>query len=145
MMFVPDLAHFSLHAKDLGLEPSDEAPEGLFDTAVIGNWKKALRRYFTGPMHWSLEVGTNGRLHVHALAAFEDGPPQLRRPSSLVKPIVNEAHFENCVAYSYKPSMAYTAKNLALFWQVKRTLKRLPNTSGTLHLQTWVRPVSEQS
>lgn len=116
---------FSLHAEHLGLPAEAADPERLYLAVNVSLWLQAIRRHFKGPLYWRLELG-EGRIHVHIVAAYDDGPPGLPRGGELVKPLHDP---EGWIAYISKPNAAYTGANLGRYLKARRR-GRLPRLSG---------------
>ncbi len=133
-------AHFSLHTEHLDLSREAAAPALLFDRRNVDRWKQAIKRHFTGPCRWKLELGRCGRVHAHILANLDDGPAELPRGGQVVKPCLH--YLDAVVGYVTKPPLEYCAEHLALWSEAKRR-GRLPRLSGTMNLPnktTWNEP-----
>lgn len=85
---------FTLTPADVGLPEHLEQPSNLYQHAALETIFGALERTFSGPFYAVLEVGEGtaserGRLHIHAVAHRDDGPPDLRRDSERHKPVTD--------------------------------------------------------
>jgi hypothetical protein len=135
-------AHFSLHTEHLDLSREAAAPALLFDRANVRRWREAIKKHFTGPHRWRLQLGRSGRIHAHIIADLADGPAELPRSGQIVKPCA--AYFEAAVRYVCKPPLEYTAEHLALWLEAKKR-GRLPRLSGSHGIPTrrrWQNPSS---
>lgn len=73
---------YTLDANDLGLDPSLERPECLYDQGAVECWVRALAREFgKAPYFWRLEVGREGRVHLHVLSSRNAGCHHIVRGS----------------------------------------------------------------
>lgn len=133
---VPDLHRYNLHAEHLDLPPECAEAARLCCRRNIRRWLQAIRAKLKGPLYWCLEVGENGRVHVHVLAAGDAGLLHLPRGGEVVKRVY---YLPGLLEYWGKPAMPYTAPNMAL-WLVAKRRGRLPRLSGTVRVpnrRTW--------
>lgn len=133
---VPDPYRYNLHAEHLGLPPECAEAALLLCPRNVRWWVRALRAKLKGPLYWCLEVGENGRVHVHVLAAGDAGLLHLPRGGEVVKRVYN---LPGLLEYLGKPAMPYTAGNVAL-WLIAKRRGRLPKLSGTVRVpnrRTW--------
>lgn len=84
---------YSLTVADLDPAISD-APDGIYDPAIVNALFSAAARHFRGPFFMTLEVGRGdldapgrGRLHPHVIAHRDDGPQHIARDSERCKPV----------------------------------------------------------
>jgi hypothetical protein len=64
---------FSLQYHNLFLDKKHAAKHLIYDRATIKIWKDAIRREIRPPYFFCLEVGKEGKIHVHVIAARDAG------------------------------------------------------------------------
>ncbi len=64
---------YSLHHDHLFLDKKHAAKHLIYDRAIVGIWDGAVRREIRPPYFYRLEVGKEGKIHVHVIAAKDAG------------------------------------------------------------------------
>ncbi len=70
---------FSLHHRHLCLDKKHAAKHLIYDRATVGIWDGAVRREIRPPYFYRLEVGKEGKIHVHVIAAKDAGFLEYRK------------------------------------------------------------------
>jgi hypothetical protein len=127
VMSCPQITHYTLDTRALGLSPEDADPSRLYDLPTLRRWKAAIRKTFRDrPHRWKVEAGS--RIHAHVLADASACPPTLRLGS--VRARRCETYLEAVLGYLNKPAAPYRAEHLATYLEARRRLGRLPRLSG---------------
>jgi hypothetical protein len=128
----PNLGFYSLHWYHLpGLCERDSDPRKRYMLETRATWLKALRRALRGSCcYWKLEVGDEGRLHIHVLADLDALPPEIPRGGEVVKKVYDPG---GLIDYLSKPAAPYTVENLAVWIEAGQAGARRHNLSGTLN------------
>ncbi len=124
---------YSLHMGHLGLPIDYADPRFRFYPLVIEEIKEKIAAKIPAPYHWKAEVGKDGALHVHLIAARP--PPQLAplaHEGSKVIQRIRPGTEARLLAYLSKPTAPFTAANYANYLHAKQhnQATRLPNLSG---------------
>lgn len=119
--------------KDLGLPQRFTASRYLYDFEVVQDIVGAIRERTDGPVFYRLEVGKEGRLHVHLIA---DGAREflyLPRGGEVVKPVV---YLLGLMAYLHKPPVPYSLEAEMEYREaLERNAGKLPKLSNYLRLR----------
>ncbi len=64
---------YSLKYHNLFLDKRHAAKHLIYDRKTLEVWKKAIRKYIKPPYFFCLEVGKEGQIHAHVVAAIDAG------------------------------------------------------------------------
>jgi hypothetical protein len=64
---------YSLKYHNLFLDKRHAAKHLIYDRKTLGIWKRAIRKHIKPPYFFCLEVGQEGQIHAHVVAAIDAG------------------------------------------------------------------------
>jgi hypothetical protein len=102
---------YSLKYHNLFLDKRHAAKHLIYDRKTIEIWKRAIRKHIKPPYFFCLEVGIEGQLHAHVVAAIDAGLLGYRRgyDTRTVKIIKNiHADRHRVISYMYKTPVPLT-------------------------------------
>jgi hypothetical protein len=96
---------YSLKYHNLFLDKKHAEKHLIYDRKTLEIWKKAIRKYIKLPYFFCLEVGKEGQIHAHVVAAIDAGLLKYRRgyDTRTVK-IIKDTHADRrrVISYMYK-------------------------------------------
>jgi hypothetical protein len=118
----------------LGLDERYEAPDGLFDSAVIEVIRGKLKKAFMGALYFAVEVGQEGRLHVHVVACADACLLELPRDGETVKLVAKGTEYK-VLRYLHKEAPQLPELIRAHKAALRRTGGKLPFVRGFVRLE----------
>jgi hypothetical protein len=70
---------YSLKYHNLFLDKKHAAMQLIYDRKTLEIWKEAIRKHIKPPYFFCLEVGKEGQIHTHVVAAIDAGLPGIKR------------------------------------------------------------------
>jgi hypothetical protein len=118
----------------LGLDERYEAPQGLFNPAVLELIRGKLQKAFIGTFYFCIEVGDCGRLHVHVFACADSCLLELPQDGETVKLVAKGTEYK-VLRYLHKeaPQLPELIREHAK--AVKRHGGKLPHVRGFVRLE----------
>jgi hypothetical protein len=102
---------YSLKYHNLHLDIKDAAKHLIYDRKTVGIWKTAIRKHIKPPYFFCLEVGIEGQLHAHVVAAIDAGLPEYRKGyNTRTVKIIKDTHDDRhrVISYMYKTPVPLT-------------------------------------
>lgn len=96
---------YSLKHHNLFLDEKHAAKHLIYDRKTLQVWKRAIRKHIKPPYFFCLEVGKEGQIHAHVVAAIDAGLPRIKRGynTRTIKIIKNTAADRHrVISYMYK-------------------------------------------
>jgi hypothetical protein len=118
----------------LGLDERYEAPQGLFDSAVIEVIRGKLKKAFMGALYFAVEVGQEGRLHVHVVACADACALELPQDGETVKLVAKGTEYK-VLRYLHKETPQLPELIQAHKAAMKRAGGKLPFVRGFVRLE----------